>query len=346
MWKQPWSYKEGAAICCGLLLVGLALQLSIGSINWNLFAWPANLITIIIYVILCVGIYMFRQRVTLFKFMASAKAAVPAIIVAALLTVLMGLIRQAKNPNPHDPLGLQTMLSSWPFVLVYFWMTTIIAEETIKQIVRFNRYRVPSLLAHIGLFIALVAGTLGSADMQRLKMYCVEGQPEWRALDDAENIHELDLAIQLNKFILEEYEPEEVWVNSEGVVVPETKVVKGDSSFHKALTQPMPKRYASDVEIITKQGQNIKTTIDVNKPCTVNGYKIYQYSYDEAAGRDSKLSIFELVSDPWLPYAYTGMILLLVGAILFFFLKPHPSLPSRGGLTNKVIDKMYYKYSK
>ena len=57
MWKQPWSYKEGVAICCGLLLVGLALQLSIGSINWNLLAWPVNLIAVILYVTLCLGIY-------------------------------------------------------------------------------------------------------------------------------------------------------------------------------------------------------------------------------------------------------------------------------------------------
>lgn len=325
MWKQPWSYKEGVAICCGLLLVGLALQLSIGSINWNLLAWPVNLIAVILYVILCLGIYLLRQRVVLFKFMASAKAAVPAVVAAALLTVLMGLIRQAKEPSPHDPLGLQTMLSQWSFVLVYVWMTSIIAQETIKQIARFNRYRVPSLMAHIGLLVALVAGTVGSADMQRLKMYCMEGQPEWRALDDQDNVHELDVAIQLNKFILEEYEPEEVWVDSEGNVVPQAKVVPGDTAFHKALTQPMPKRYASDVDIITQQGQHFQTTIDVNKPCTVNGYKIYQYSYDQEAGRESKLSILELVRDPWLPYTYAGMYLLLAGAVLFFFWpkKPH-----------------------
>ena len=48
--------------------------------------------------------------------------------------------------------------------------------------------------------------------------------------------------------------------------------------------------------------------IQVNHPITVNGWKIYQTSYDEKLGRWSETSIVELVLDPWLPMVYAGIL--------------------------------------
>ena len=38
MWSKPWSYKEGRVIGAGLLVIGALLQMSVGTINWSLFA--------------------------------------------------------------------------------------------------------------------------------------------------------------------------------------------------------------------------------------------------------------------------------------------------------------------
>lgn len=82
---------------------------------------------------------------------------------------------------------------------------------------------------------------------------------------------------------------------------------------------PTPKRYASEVEIYTEEGDYYKTMIEVNKPFSVNGWKIYQFSYDERFGKNNTVSIFELVTDPWLPYVYIGIGMMLLGALLMFF---------------------------
>ena len=100
----------------------------------------------------------------------------------------------------------------------------------------------------------------------------------------------MPLAIELKKFILETYD---------------------DGS---------PKRYASEIQVLTKSGKNIQTTIDVNKPAEVDGWKIYQYSYDMQMGAQSQISILELVSDPWLPLVYTGIYMMLAGAVCMFVL--------------------------
>ena len=82
-----------------------------------------------------------------------------------------------------------------------------------------------------------------------------------------------------------------------------------------------PKRFSSAVSIYTKSGKKFNDTILVNKPLDIEGWKIYQLSYDETLGRWSDVSILELVSDPWLPAVYAGIGLMLAGAVLMFMKK-------------------------
>ena len=136
----------------------------------------------------------------------------------------------------------------------------------------------------------MTTATLGNADMQRLRMITVVGESEWRALTQDGAIREMPLAIELKQFIMETYD---------------------DGS---------PKRFASEIQILTKSGKKIQATVDVNKPVEVDGWKIYQYGYDTQMGAKSQISILELVSDPWLPLVYTGIYMMLAGAVCMFIL--------------------------
>ena len=62
-----------------------------------------------------------------------------------------------------------------------------------------------------------------------------------------------------------------------------------------------PQRFVSEVKIYTQEGTITGGTIEVNRPMEIEGWKIYQLSYDETKGRWSDISVFELVRDPWLP---------------------------------------------
>ncbi len=284
MWTKPWTLREGFVICCGLVVAGLMLELSIGPVIWDSFAWPANIIVFTGLIVLCVSIYLLRRWVYAFRFLSTYRAAVPALLFAVGLTIIMGLTRQTVNGA-----WIYNMLSFWPFVLVYVYITVILSQVIIHHILHFHwRRDIPFLLNHLGLFIAITTATLGNADMQRLKMITAIGEPEWRALSDDGLVKELPIAIELKRFIMEEYD---------------------DGS---------PKRFASEVQILTKTGQNIQATVDVNKPVEVEGWKIYQYGYDTAMGRMSNISILELVSDPWLPTVYTGIYMMLAGAVCMF----------------------------
>ena len=402
MWSKPWSYKEGLAIGAGLLIIGILLQMTVGAINWDLFACPVNVIVLLVYIVALIAMHLLRKRVYLFSWLSHYSAAVSALLWVVGMTVVMGLIRQA--PSGHAPnastdlLGFSQMIASWPFVLLYFWMVTALGLTILRASFPFKWRRLSFLLNHIGLFVALIAATLGNADMQRLKMTTRMGNAEWRATDDKGQLIELPLAIELKDFTIDEYPPKLMLIDNEtGRTLPEKspvhvlleegvtkgtlqdwqltieqsipmaasvatedtvkftkfysmgatyavylkavnqknqttkegwvscgsflfpyKAIRLDSLTSLVMPEREPQRFASEVKIYTQEGTITEGTIEVNRPMEIEGWKIYQLSYDETKGRWSDISVFELVRDPWLPVVYTGIIMMMAGAICLF----------------------------
>ena len=291
MWTKPFGMKEGFLIGGGLIFAGLMLEMSVGPLVWDAFRWPVNGIVLAGFLVLIAIIFLLRKKVYGFQFIGTYKAAIPALVYAIVLTIIMGLTRQEVNGT-----WLNNMLSFWPFVLIYVYIAVILGQIILRRIINCQlstvnlKRDVPFILNHLGLFLAMTTATLGNADMQRLKMITAKGEPEWRALTSQQEIVGMPIAIELKEFIMETYD---------------------DGS---------PRRFASDIQILTKTGKNIKTTVEVNKPVEVDGWKIYQYGYDTQMGAMSQTSILELVSDPWLPLVYTGIYMMLAGALCMFIL--------------------------
>ena len=284
MWNKPWTMKEGFLIGGGLIVAGLVLELSVGPVVWDAFAWPVNGIVLAAFVAIIVAMHLLRKKVYAFRFLSTYQAAIPVMCYAVVLTVIMGLTRQTVNGQ-----WIYNMLTFWPFVLTYVYMALIVGLVVLKSALHLKTAsKIVAGLFHLGLFITMTTATLGNADMQRLKMITAVGEPEWRALDQQGRVKEMPLAIELKKFIMETYD---------------------DGS---------PKRFASEIQILTQSEKNILTTVDVNKPVEVDGWKIYQYGYDTSMGAQSNTSILELVSDPWLPYVYLGIYMMLAGGMLMF----------------------------
>ena len=403
MWSKPWSYKEGLIIGAGLLVIGALLQITVGGINWNLFAWPVNLIVLSVYIIVLIAMQLLRKRVYLFGWLSHYSAAVSSLVWVVGMTVVMGLIRQAPSGHAsNDILGFSQMISSWSFVLLYLWMATALGLTILRTSFPLKFGRLSFLLNHIGLFIALIAATLGNADMQRLKMTTRMGNAEWRATDDKGQLTELPLAIELKDFTIDEYPPKLMLIDNEtGRALPEkfpvhllleeevyggtlqdweltiqqsipmaASVATEDTlkfmDFHSmgatyavhlkavnrknrqtkegwvscgsyifpyislqlddavsmVMPEREPRRFASDVMVYTKNKQTKEACIEVNKPLSIAGWKIYQLSYDETKGKWSRMSVFELVRDPWLPIVYTGILMMIAGAIGLFLSAP------------------------
>ena len=298
MWTKPYRMKEGFLIGGGLMIVGLLLQLSVGPVDWDVFRWPVNGFVLAGFLGIIALIFLLRKRVYGCRFIGTYQAAIPALVYVVVLTIVMGMTRQKSLPSPIEEGSwwINYMLNFWPFVLIYVYIAVILGQIILRRTFNFHfsvfnlKRDIPFLLNHLGLFLAMTTATLGNADMQRLKMIAVKGESEWRALNPQQLIVEMPFKIELKEFVMETYD---------------------DGS---------PRRFASDIQILTKTGEDIRTTIEVNKPVEVDGWKIYQYGYDTQMGAMSQISILELVSDPWLPLVYTGIYMMLAGAVCMFVL--------------------------
>lgn len=291
MWKKPWTMKEGFLIGGGLVVIGLMVQLCFGAVPWSAIAWPLNGLLFGALLALTVIAFLMRKRIYVIRFLASYMAAIPVLVYAVVLTIVMGLTRQQSGLDMNsEGTWLNDMLAFWPFVLIYVLMAVILALVILRRLAHLSSWRrdIPFVMNHLGLFLAMTTATLGNADMQRLKMVAAVGVPEWRALAVNGTIQRLPMTIELKRFIMETYD---------------------DGSA---------KRYASEVLIRKASGETVETTIDVNRPVEIEGWKIYQYGYDTEMGAQSHISILELVSDPWLPFVYVGIYMMLGGAVCLF----------------------------
>lgn len=108
------------------------------------------------------------------------------------------------------------------------------------------------------------------------------------------------------------------WVSCGSFVFP-YKALRLDEAVSLVMPDREPRRFASAVKVYTESGLIRTDTIEVNRPLEVEGWKVYQLSYDETKGRWSDVSVFELVRDPWLPGVYTGIWMLFAGAACLFF---------------------------
>lgn len=115
----------------------------------------------------------------------------------------------------------------------------------------------------------------------------------------------------------------EDYISSGGIMKPPV-IMQLNERYSLAMTQPEPREYSSEIEITEPDG-NIKITrLVVNEPIKVEGWDLYQLSYDERLGKWSRLSVIEAIRDPWLPVVYVGIFMVIAGAIYLFTIGKKP----------------------
>lgn len=286
MKKISLSCSLGGIVGCGLVAAGIVAQLIFGEVDWGAVAWPVNVVILAAFVVVVVLMYVFRGRVGAIRWLGSLQSAVWSLAFAVAVSVALGLLRQS---NATDAAWHERLLSSWPFAMVYGWLALSLGMAIMRVGSRRWTWRtVAFMLNHVGLLVVLVAATLGSADMQRARMMVglsslgYEPQKFAYAVNgDDRDVVKMDFSIGLKDLIIEE--------------------------------QPQQK-YASRVDVYGADGRICisDAIVEVNRPLSIGGWKIYQVSYDS---REQRYSVFELVRDPWIGAVYAGIFMMLAGAL-------------------------------
>jgi len=108
------------------------------------------------------------------------------------------------------------------------------------------------------------------------------------------------------------------WVSCGSFVYP-SEQASIDSNYTVVMLDPEPKTFKSEILVHFRSGESEKIVLEVNKPATIVGWDIYQTDYNKEMGTWSDYSVIEMVKDPWLPVIYTGIAMLIIGAIMLMF---------------------------
>jgi len=396
LWENPWGYVESFLIGFGLIVTGFFLEVFVASDTAFTLSYPFNIYFLIVYVLILFVLYKWFSKTQLIRWLTKVPASISSITLVTILVMIMGIIPQIPSENNIiNNLGLNHITSNWAFLLIIFQFLTCLGLISIKRILQFKWSNFGFILNHTGLFLALIAGILGTGDLQRLSINVYENKPSFIATDANRNEVELPFAFYLKDFLIDEYNPKLALVdNKNGSIAhndgknlylvekgetyyfhnfevkiedflpnairfgmryeavnelgspPAAKIsvknIENDSiqtawissgsfrypyeslkiseDYSVVMTIPEVKKFSSDIDILTKEGERISAILEVNKPFKYNGWKIYQLSYDDKMGKWSDLSVIELVRDPWLPLIYIGIFMMIAGAIYMFWM--------------------------
>ncbi len=187
-------------------------------------------------------------------------------------------------------LGLEREPSSTSWLVVAGILFTL----THLLLITLRGWRTPSgirwrfTLLHVGLILALGAGFWGAPDREQLRMALMENKPTETAYHINGTATQLDHAITLRSLNAE--------YNESG----------------------MPTYFDATLEI-----ENELVTLRVNHPHNRTlSEKIYLVSVGQSPDNGSPYCVVEIVHEPWQWLSLTGIVMLLVGAVMLFIRGP------------------------
>lgn len=134
IWSHPWGYPEGFIVATGVVLVGTLLQITVGKLNPDLYSYPINVFIGALFVSALLITHFIFKRTKIIKWLSSVYSTIPVIVILLALSIILGFIPQlpitvGEDMLPADffsSLGWYQMTTSWSFVLICFYLLTIL----------------------------------------------------------------------------------------------------------------------------------------------------------------------------------------------------------------------------
>jgi len=296
-WSGDLGYRQAAAATVGAILVGWVVQFARGGGGLIPPSWPSNAIFLALFLGWLALLSGSDGR--LVAWLGGVPFALVSMLGVGLLGVAGGVIPQTTDQSPEwaRALGLDHIFSGAPFAAALLLLLTNLGLATFRRL----RQHGPKVwffsLNHAGLWIVLAAAMFGSGDLIRARMILLEGQAEAMVVDAAGRQGYLPFGLFLQKFSVEQYPAEPGRPGA-------------------------PKRFTAEVTVLRKSQKFEDVRIEVNKPFRRDGWTLYLTNYELSPNGQPNQCLIEAVRDPWLPAIYTGIFLMLGGAVAMLFRNP------------------------
>lgn len=200
-----------------LAVLSLVLDVTVGSFPYHIFAFPLNILTIILWLILIVRAYRNRTSSRLAALMLSRGATWLALSLMALIGIVLGLQRVPATTSWCVVVAILFVLTHLSFVILRGWRNR-------------DGIRLRFILTHLGLWLALGAGFWGAPDREQLRV-AVDGNAASEAYTMEGAVRRLPYELRLVELAVER--------NDEGVATNyEARVAIDDNEVVLRVNHP------------------------------------------------------------------------------------------------------------
>ncbi|MCF2580744.1 cytochrome c biogenesis protein ResB [Bacteroides caecigallinarum] len=278
------------------IMAAVIIQYFAGNFPFHFFEFPLNIILGAIW-IYSVYILLRKNNCTnnITRVLVSPETTAFSLFLFVCGTLVIGMFPQLSAIEAEQKegilgqLGFYNFMSSWIFVSILFILLSHLAAITIRGFKTRKKKRWRFLLNHVGVWLALAGGFLGSSDVVTARIPVFFDTENNEALTMEGKRLFLDYNMQLMDFHAEYY------------------------------PNGMPKSYVANVNISDRQnGESSHISLEVNHPYEYKiGEDIYLVSYD-THGEKPQYCILQIVHQPWKYIQLIGIIMTIAGAAGMF----------------------------
>jgi len=300
VWSGEPGYAHAALAVSGAILAGMLVEFAHRGDALVPPSWPTNAVFLGLF--LAWLILLSRSDGRLVAWLGGIPFALASMFGVGLLGALGGIIPQTQEQTPGwvQFFGLSHIFNGVPFAVAMLLLLTNLGLATLRKVRSLGMKAWFFSLNHIGLWVVVASAMFGAGDIIRARMILVEGQAEAMVVDATGRHGYLPFGLFLQRFYVEQY--------------------PGEGGRPGA-----PKRFAAEATVLRHNQKFEDVRIEVNRPLRRDGWTLYLTNYDLSPTGQTDQCLIEAVRDPWLPAVYTGIFLMLGGAVAMLFRNPFDS---------------------
>lgn len=272
-----------------LLLFSVTVQCIWGNFPFEFFVFPFDAILAMLWMAIIWFGYKELRHFGFIRIMLSFSATKWTLGWFLIGCLIIGLFPQLtareamEKQGLFSRLGCYNFMSSWIFVTGLWSLLTHLGLVTLRRCLLPGKKNWRFILNHVGLWMALFAGFIGSASEQTLRIPVFREAPNNEAFTSEGKICMLDKSLQLADFTVEYY------------------------------PNGTPRHFSAEVMLDEKP-----VHLEVNHPYSERwGEDYYLTSYDTQSSEPS-YCVVQIVREPLKYMMLTGIVLMLCGGFLLF----------------------------
>lgn len=276
-----------------LLLFSVVMQCVFGNFPIAFFAFPLDVLLALLWIVGMGYAYSEKRSSRFVRLWLSPQCTYWALGWFLAGGLVIGLFPQLAAPAMAEKTGILARLgcyrftSSWIFVTGLFVLLTHLGLITLRRSFRPGRNRWRFVLNHAGLWLALFAGVVGSAEEQTLRIPVFRQSANNEAFTEQGTKVYLPKALQLTDFVVEHY------------------------------PNGAPRHFSAEVSIDGKPAR-----LEVNHPYAANWAEDYYLTSYDTQSAQPQYCVVQIVREPLKYLMWTGIVMMLCGSCLLFLAGP------------------------